>query len=75
MLQLQRTARPLLPKPDWPDSLRAKTDNDAGWSCRSVVHGCPQGTGDDRCEWQVSGTAGELTRHTMVSLAPGLTAG
>jgi hypothetical protein len=31
-----------------------------------VVRGCPLGTGQDCCEWQANGTAGETT-----TLAPG----
>jgi hypothetical protein len=33
--------------------------NGAGRGCFVVVRGCPLGTGDDRCEWQASGTVGE----------------
>jgi hypothetical protein len=31
----------------------------AGHGRRAVVHGYPLRTGDDRCEWHASGTAGE----------------
>jgi hypothetical protein len=32
---------------------------DAGRGRCGVVRGCPLGTGQDCCEWHVSGTAGE----------------
>jgi hypothetical protein len=49
----------LLPKPDRPLLSRARMGNGAGRCCFGVVRGCPLETGQDRCEWHGSGTAGE----------------
>jgi hypothetical protein len=49
----------LLPKPDRAGSLPRELVNGAGRGRRWVVRGCPLETGQDRCEWHGSGTAGE----------------
>jgi hypothetical protein len=54
-----RTHAPLLAKPDRAASLPAEAANGAGRGHFGVVHGCPLGTGQDRCEWHASGTVGE----------------
>jgi hypothetical protein len=50
---------PLLAKPDWARSLAADVVIAAGRGRHSLVRECPLGTGQDRCEWHGSGTAGE----------------
>jgi hypothetical protein len=50
----------LLAKLDRPGSSPWETVICAGHSGRGIVRGCPLGTGQDRCEWHASGTAGEI---------------
>jgi hypothetical protein len=54
-----RYNRPLLAKPDRAGPSPATAENGAGRGRCDVVHDCPLGTGQDRCEWHGSGTAGE----------------
>jgi hypothetical protein len=49
----------LLAKPDRPAWSPATARNGAGRGRCGVVHDCPLGTSQDRCEWHGSGTAGE----------------
>ena len=55
----QRYGDPLLPKPDRAGSLPAAPVSGAARARCGVVRGCPLETGQDRCEWHASGTAGE----------------
>jgi hypothetical protein len=54
-----RPADPLLAKPDRAGSPAGDVVIAAGRGCRGIVRGCPPGTGQDRCEWHGSGTAGD----------------
>jgi hypothetical protein len=45
------------------------------WRCPGVVRGCLLGTGQDRCEWHVSGTASEGDLAPRMPLATSLTVG
>ena len=49
----------MLPKPDPAELLPAETVNSTALGPDGVVRECPLGTGEDRCEWHASGTAGE----------------
>jgi hypothetical protein len=54
-----RTHDPLLAKPVRAGSSPVTAGECAARRHPGVVRGCPQGTGQDRCEWHGSGTAGE----------------
>jgi hypothetical protein len=54
-----RTRGLLLAKLDWAGLSPAQTTNGAGHGGRGIVRGCPLATARVRCEWHVSGTAGE----------------
>jgi hypothetical protein len=51
---------PLLAKPDRTGSSPWETVTRAGHTGRGIVRDCPLGTGQDRCEWHASGTAGAI---------------
>jgi|SRR5215218_6988290 hypothetical protein len=65
----------LLPKPDRALLSPGKMGKGTGRVRHCVVRGCPLGTGQDRCEWQASGTASEAAQYRLAPLAPTLTVG
>jgi len=67
--------RPPAPKASSGAVVTCEDGKGAGRVRRGVVRGCPLGTGQDRCEWQASGTASEATQYRLALLAPTLTVG